>query len=413
MSKSQFKLSVLLGLALLLMDGAANGQADPEHPIRFVDYFFENGSPVSWEARGDSLKVLLIEDHERGTPNRQTDHWNFRVVADKGTEIKLVISKLRADVYNGFLATRWWSYKEGIGCYLSYDGTTWEPIHTTRLPNNDLSTAFTMLGDSVYVARLPPYTEKNLERLKDDIRPDPLVKIIRVGFTVGKRPLEIIRVGDPHAKYSIFLRARAHPWEPGGNWVVEGVIRGFLKGDDRLKKQICYYIMPMANKDGVFRGMTRFNLAGKDLNRNWLEETDSAQAPENFAIKKFMTELLRSGIKPVLAIDLHNDDSGDIHLTLPKDDDTTYLKKMELFRQIATEQTWFSRKLLEKRKIVWGGDMSDGMYYQFGIDAFVLEFNGNYIEKLHKIPEAVDWIDFGQKLNGVFYRYLTEQQKIH
>jgi hypothetical protein len=32
---------------------------------------------------------------------------------------------------------------------------------------------------------------------------------------------------------------------------------------------ILHLHMPMAAKDGVARGMTRFNLAGMDLNRNW------------------------------------------------------------------------------------------------------------------------------------------------
>ena len=36
-------------------------------------------------------------------------------------------------------------------------------------------------------------------------------------------PLEIVRVGRPEAPYRVFLRARAHAWEPGGNWVVEGL----------------------------------------------------------------------------------------------------------------------------------------------------------------------------------------------
>ena len=30
---------------------------------------------------------------------------------------------------------------------------------------------------------------------------------------------------DPDSPHHVLLRARAHPWEPGGNWVVQGLIR--------------------------------------------------------------------------------------------------------------------------------------------------------------------------------------------
>lgn len=32
----------------------------------------------------------------------------------------------------------------------------------------------------------------------------------------------MIRIGDPAAPYRVFVRARAHPWESGSNWVAQG-----------------------------------------------------------------------------------------------------------------------------------------------------------------------------------------------
>lgn len=128
---------------------------------------------------------------------------------------------------------------------------------------------------SVYVARIPPYTISNLENLKKRIGNNKLVKIYNIGLTVQKRPLEIIQLGNPGARNSIIIRARAHPWEPGGNWVVEGLINKFITENSKeWQKTYCIYIMPMANKDGVALGMTRFNVLGKDLNRNWDREPD-------------------------------------------------------------------------------------------------------------------------------------------
>jgi murein tripeptide amidase MpaA len=73
------------------------------------------------------------------------------------------------------------------------------------------------------------------------------------------------------------LRARAHPWEPAGNWLIEGLVSKLLRGDaeaTKLLARTCYYILPMANKDGVALGRTRFNALGRDLNRNWDRPAD-------------------------------------------------------------------------------------------------------------------------------------------
>src|SRR6185437_10873654 len=117
----------------------------------------------------------------------------------------------------------------------------------------------------------------DLEAWLKSIARHPLVQINPIGRTVGGRQLEIVRVGKPDAPYRVFLRARAHPWEPGGNWVVQGLV-GRLLADDgdaaRFRERYCAYILPMANKDGVARGRTRFNLRGKDLNRNWDRPAD-------------------------------------------------------------------------------------------------------------------------------------------
>ncbi len=125
---------------------------------------------------------------------------------------------------------------------------------------------------SLYLARLPPYRLSDLEALKRRIRDDRRVEIVTIGKTVEGRELEIIRVGNPDAAHRVLLRARAHPWEPGGNWVVEGLIQRLLRDDVDARRYLdayCVYIMPMANKDGVARGRTRFNLLGSDLNRKW------------------------------------------------------------------------------------------------------------------------------------------------
>jgi DNA-binding MarR family transcriptional regulator len=60
-------------------------------------------------------------------------------------------------------------------------------------------------------------------------------------------------------------------------------------------QRYCVYAMPMANKDGVARGRTRFNLNGKDLNRDWERPADAALAPENHALESWLRERIKAG----------------------------------------------------------------------------------------------------------------------
>src|SRR6185369_2933935 len=106
----------------------------------------------------------------------------------------------------------------------------------------------------------------------------------------------------------------------GGNWIVEGFIHRLLQNDEAAKKfleRYCVYIMPMANKDGVAAGRTRFNLQGKDLNRNWDQPADAAFAPENYALEKWLEKMIASGQRPHLALELHNDGNGLLHISRP------------------------------------------------------------------------------------------------
>ena len=66
-------------------------------------------------------------------------------------------------------------------------------------------------------------------------------EITTIGKTVAGRDLEIVRIGDPAAPYRVFLRARAHPWEPGSNWVVQGLIQRLLKDDAEARRFLQLY----------------------------------------------------------------------------------------------------------------------------------------------------------------------------
>jgi Zinc carboxypeptidase len=412
------KLLIILSLHLFLITNSdLKGAEDEKIRVSYVDCFFENASPLSWKIQGDTiLKVFLLADYERESLNRQTDHWYFKLDAEKGSHVRIILSKMMADVYNGNLATNWWNFKNDISCYISYDQKTWEAVRTSKLPNMELLVDFMMKGESVYIARMPPYTISDLENLKKRIVPNSLVKIHNIGFTVEKRPLEIIQLGDPNAPNSIIIRARAHPWEAGGNWVVEGLINKFISQDSReWQETFCVYIMPMANKDGVAHGMTRFNLSGKDLNRKWDSRPDSILCPENYALESFITGLIKRGIKPCFGIDIHNDDGGGIILAEHSKDDKQFLKNMQTFEKLMRVYTSFSEKVRYSWKTPGQSNpnvsFEDGLTARYGIESIVYELNANWISSLEKMPSEYDWMKVGEDLNIVFYEFCRALNK--
>jgi hypothetical protein len=413
----QFISPVCIGLLLLFSDNTIIGQGPAKLKIKYIDYFFENGSPVLWSTQGDTLlKISLLPDYERESLNRQTTHWYFRVEADSGTHLRLSISKMLNEIYNGSPASEWWDKHHPISCYISYDRKNWLPVQTRLYQHKELLVDFTMREIGVYIARLPVYTNSDLENLETRYNGNSLFKVINIGSTIEKRPLEIIRLGNLDAKYSVIIRTRAHPWEPGGNWVVEGLINKFIsENSQKWRETFCVYIMPMANKDGVARGMTRFNAAGMDLNRKWDKMSDPELCPEKYALEKFIEGLIKEGIRPSLGIDIHNDDAGGINFATHNKDDTVFIKKMQFFEKLMRKKTSFS----EEVKYSWdtlGQPESfvlfeNGLYRRYGIEAIVYELNANWISSLGRMPTQYDWINVGANLNDVFYEYLNGTEK--
>lgn len=369
----------------------------------YVDYFIENGSPLDWRiAENGDIDIQLLYDHERNSPNRACIHWNFLVEGEKGSEQVLILHGFE-NIWNGMPGS---AISEETSCYISPDGQNWKAIATEMLSDGKLKIRLMMESSSMQVARLQPYRISDLDKLEQSLSGSGLVGIIPIGRTVRGKELHILRIGNENAPHRIFIRARAHPWEPGGNWVLEGMIEEYLKGKDKQRfiDSYCLYLLPMANMDGVFYGRTRFNALGMDLNRKWDQPADPGLSPENHALELFLEELIRKGLKPDLGIDLHNDENGLVHISRPDINLDRYLKNMDLMVSLLREHTWFSEGTT-------GGDFrnpgsfGEGFMERYGIDAFIYELNANWIAGLNKMPEAADWKKLGRDMCTVFRLY--------
>ena len=377
---------------------------DPTPALDFIDTSIENGSPLWYEIVDGVVRVNLIYDHERSAPNRAAGHIHFVLHARPGASLTLEFRNLD-NVYNGQPGSVAGELKTVA---ISDDGRAWRTVATDSLPGNRVQLRVTMTGPRLYVARMEPYRLSDLDRLLNTIRSHRLVRIEPIGQTVGGRPLEIVRIGDPAAPHRVFLRARAHPWEAGSNWVMQGVIERLLKDDEESRRFLRVYnvsMLPMANKDGVARGGTRFNLRGMDLNRNWDKPADPELSPENAALERWLEREIAAGRRPELALELHNDGNGLLHISRPPVPQLEqHLARMKTLESLLRRYTWFTEGTTSPT-FRNSGTLGDGWLQRYGIDAAVHEFNCNWIEGLKQPTSSTHWREYGAGLARVFYEY--------
>lgn len=399
---------MLLSCAGLCTDVRAQSSADKADSIAaskiFVHTGFENASPMNWRIDSAGRVVgSLVYDHERFSRNRAVNHFHFRIESAVGTEVTVILENFD-NIWNNRFAS---DLSERSRYVVSFDNNKWESRSIEALPGRRMLFKLKMEAPYAYIASVEPYQISDLDKMLAKISKSKLAGITTIGKTSEGRTLEIIRIGNENAPKRLFLRARAHAFEAGGNWTVEGLVQKLLSGDEDVRRYLnryCVYILPMANKDGVARGKTRFNANGYDLNRKWDKPADERIAPENYYLEKWLQQMIRTGKKPDLALDIHNDAGGNLHVSRPDGDITAYLASMDKLESLLRKHTWFTEGAT-KASFRNPGTLGEGFLTRFGIYAAVYELNYEWIKGLNKAPLAADWLLLGNKLPEVFYHY--------
>ena len=399
---------VAAAVALVATMWVGSAAARQAPTLDFIDTSVENGSPLWYEISGDIVRVHLIYDHERSAPNRAAGHIHFVLHARPASTLTLEFLNLD-NVWNGQPGS---VAGELRTVALSDDGEAWRTVATERLPGNRVQLRVTMSGPRLHVARMQPYRLSDLERLLASIRSHPLVRIEAIGHTVAGRQVEIVRIGGATAPHHVFVRARAHPWEAGSNWVAQGLIERLLKGDEdaaRFLRTYAVAILPMANKDGVARGGTRFNLRGMDLNRGWDRPANPELAPENAALERWLEREIAANRKPGLALELHNDGNGRLHISRPPVAQLErHLARMTIFEALLRQHTWFTEGTTSPA-FRNSGTLGEGWLLRYGIDAAVHEFNANWVEGRKQPTSSALWQEYGAGLARVFHEYFQRR----
>jgi Zinc carboxypeptidase len=378
----------------------------------FVDTYFENGSPLRWERLSDgSMRIEPVHDYERVTGNRASTHWNFKLhVPPEMIGQRLTIVMPGTDnIWNG---QRIPSFEGGrLNVAVSCDKNHWHTVPGHPLDSRcyGFSYELELNAAMIQVARNVPYTITDLNRRLKKITGHPMVRSYAIGATVEGRELEIVELGNPDASRQVFFRAAAHPWESGGTWFLDGMMQ-FLtgaNGANELLRNVCFCLMPMANKDGVFRGMSRFNVRGMDLNRNWFKDrpADPILSPENACLENWLRGRQAQGKSPLLAIDLHNDCDGKMHLGPHDADPKRYRQRMGILERTMRELTWFREGSVEES---FRGSMAGGFIETFGIDSLIYELHSEWAQGLGRAPLHTDWQQLGASFTRVVDRYFQQ-----
>ncbi|MDB4349653.1 M14-type cytosolic carboxypeptidase [Omnitrophica bacterium] len=185
-------------------------------------------------------------------------------------------------------------------CY-SYDNKNWKRIKTSfSKKNKTLTWKHRSTKKNVYFAYYPPYTTVMKQKMMMKYKNKKGVK----AKTLGKSKVDALILGNGPLK--IFIVARQHPGESIGSWMIEGFLKEYFSDVQRkvVEDVFTFYIIPMANPDGVKLGHWYTNKKGQNLNRSWRHNKTS----ETNAIKKLMTEK-----KALLYLDLHGDEGASKH----------------------------------------------------------------------------------------------------
>ena len=280
-----YVLVVATGLLMALTTGAS--------PVAITSHTdFEGGNLGKVERIGEAhFRCTIDGECDQDGRNRQTSWFYFRMDGAAGEEITLDFGTLPGEYNN---QPNRGGFDDAVPPVISYDQKTWTHLSKAEYDEatNLLTVRFRVKHSPVWIARIAPYTNRDLARLMEEITRSPFLKRTVIGRSVESRPIWFLTITDPAVpdkdKKVLWLMARQHSWESGTSWVNEGALRFLVSSVPNaqwLRRHCVFNDFPLCDPDGVARGGVRFNRYGYDLNRNW-DTADPKNMPEIAALRK-------------------------------------------------------------------------------------------------------------------------------
>lgn len=369
---------------------------------------FEGGSAGRIEQVSPlHLRVGVVGQSDQDGRNHQANWYYFRLDRLPRTQVQVDLVDLAGEYnYRGPV----YAVTKGARPVYSYDGKEWTHFRDGQVSwdpkEPHLTMTFTPESDHIWIAHVPPYTNKDLAALLDSVKGSPFLRRESVGKTLAGREMPLLTITDPRVpdsgKKVVWLMFRQHAWETGSSWAGEGAIRFLLSNDERaarIRSRAIVRIFPMADPDGVAHGRVRFNGNGYDLNRNW-DAIDPVKMPEIASQHKAVLDWLDSGRRIDLFVSLHNTESSE-YLEAP----AAYRALGEKVFDILKRTTTFNptTPLREQGETTTPGKrgrmtVAQGLYHDRKIAAMLMEQMIEYNSRLGRCPAVEDRVEFGAGL---------------
>lgn len=374
-----------------------------------VDARFESGSigTVVFDGAG-RVRCEVKGEVDQDGRNRQPSWFYFRLDGVRGRDLVIELTGFHGE-YN-------YRRHDGSGHrhmrpVYSYDNRNWLPFESAEwLPAaSGLRVKLKARRKSVWIARQPPYTTRDLNRLLAALRGNRYLQQQIVGRSAEQRPVVLLTITDPGdglgGKSVIWLMARQHAWEAGTSWVIEGLLRFLLSQEAEaaaIRRTCVFKIFAMADPDGVYRGGVRFNKYGYDLNRNW-DVRDPVRMPEIHCQWRAIQDWMESAGRVDLFLTLHNTESAD-YIEGPLTAGGPAVAELGWrFWRLLVERTSFyspngphdqpSRTETRGRMTV-----TQALFHELRVPAFLMELMVDSNPKLGRPPMIQDRLRFGRDL---------------
>lgn len=294
---------VLLAVALTPLTSAlADG------PLT-IDANFENGYI-------GPHRITASDTVEIGPINGNTSVWFcFRIKGVRNRQVRFITEAKAKRTY-----ARNFEGAIDTPVYISYDGNVWLPLACNFEPKDpntidkdgfftgNYYQSFTHLfrEDAAWVSSQPPYTNARLARLVQEMKPNPFIRIERIGLSqYEKVPVKCFVITDSNVpdagkKHALFVGGE-NAYQPLSSWFDEGLIR-FAASDDPvaagLRKQMVFHVIPVCTPDTVVYGQTHYyadGRAGKDLREFCVSYDLEPPTPDHKLIIDYCKRLKESG----------------------------------------------------------------------------------------------------------------------
>lgn len=243
----------------------------------------------------------------------------------------------------------------------SYDNVNFTRFTETEVPLENKSIQKRYEKDSVYIAYFTPYTESYLHQKIAKWVQKECVDTLCIGKSEDGRDMPLLIITnkggtEPNNKKRIYIHGRVHPSETPASWHLDKMIdllTSNLEYTNDLRDNAVFYILPFTNPDGVYRGMSRSNRNGINLEVNWADG-EEVTAKEVKNIRHFLQKLTADG-KPVdLFLNMHSQTDPNITYWIHTAESTSdqYYKELMLLANLTINcNPYFKRDDLSFSKV--------------------------------------------------------------